>query len=239
VSALSPLLDVQALDLERDALAERRRTLPEREALRRAHARAGELDADHAALLERRDALTRSEHTLATEVAEVARHAKESEDTLYSGSVRVAKELASLQEEVRLIRAKQSGLEEQEMTLLEEIDGLESAMRANREEREALDVETARLEAALRAAESEIDAQVAGLVEKRAGQLGGIPAPVLAEYERLRGKERLHGRAAAPLAGGNCGGCRVQLPVLEYNKMKAQPEDALLVCPHCARILVR
>ena len=62
---------------------------------------------------------------------------------------------------------------------------------------------------------------------------------MLAEYDRLRTKERLGGRAAARLADGSCEGCRVRLPVLEYNKMKAEPEDALLCCPRCARVLVR
>ena len=66
-----------------------------------------------------------------------------------------------------------------------------------------------------------------------------MPAAILAEYARLRTRDRLAGRAAAPLEQGSCGGCRVKLPVLDYNTMKAKPADALLLCPRCGRVLVR
>ena len=47
---LSPLLDVQALDLESDRLVERLRTLPERAELVRTGQRVSNLDADHTVL---------------------------------------------------------------------------------------------------------------------------------------------------------------------------------------------
>jgi predicted nucleic acid-binding Zn-ribbon protein len=41
------------------------------------------------------------------------------------------------------------------------------------------------------------------------------------------------------MTDGGCGGCRMRLPVIEYNRMKAEPEDALIACTHCGRVLVR
>jgi predicted nucleic acid-binding Zn-ribbon protein len=235
----SSLLEVQELDLACDGLVLRRKTLPEREALTQSHSRAASLDAAHTGLSERREGLNREEHTLSGEVAGVAAKAKEVEDTLYSGSVTAPKELETLQEEIRLLRERQSGLEEREMELLEEIDGTESLIADNRSERARTASETDDLGAAIGKAEGEIDAEVAKLTEQRGATSQQVPAATLAEYHRLRAKDRMAGRAAASLAQGSCGGCRMKLPVLEYNRMKAEPEDKLLSCTHCGRILVR
>jgi len=110
---------------------------------------------------------------------------------------------------------------------------------ANRATRKQCDRETRRIAAALQAAETEIDAELAQLGAQRREKVGDLPAAIVAEYDRLRGKDKLAGRAAALLVDGECGGCRVKLPVLEYNRMRAKPEDTLLTCPRCARVLVR
>jgi predicted nucleic acid-binding Zn-ribbon protein len=239
VSLLSPLLEVQDLDLAGDLLKLRRRDLPEREALRLCQARKAPLDEAHAALVDLRASLRLSEHGIGAEVAEMATRISAVEHTLYAGTVRVSKELMALQEEIRLLRQKQSGLEEQEMELLEEIDRTETEMAENRALRKQTDAETDALTAAIRGAEAAIDAELALLGEQRRALIDGIPPGILAEYERLRTRERLAGRAAVPLRDGSCGGCRMKLPVLEYNQMKARPEDALLCCVHCSRVLVR
>jgi len=239
VSKLSQLLEAQELDLAIDRLTERRRTLPEREALRRAQALAAELDEAHRQLGAHRETLHQAEHALDEEVATIATKAKEVEDTLYGGSVRSSKELSGLQEELRQLREKQSGLEEREMALLEEIEQVGRDREANRAARKQCDRDTADIEAAIRAAEGEIDTELAQLAAQRSEKVEDLPGAIVAEYERLRGKEKMAGRAAALLVEGGCGGCRVKLPVLEYNRMKTKPEDTLLTCPRCARVLVR
>ena len=95
------------------------------------------------------------------------------------------------------------------------------------------------LEQSLTAAEQAIDAERARLEEERRGKAGDVPSEILVTYEKLRTRERLVGRAAAPIVEGGCEGCHMKLPVLEYNRMKSKPEDALLLCIHCGRILVR
>lgn len=239
MSKISRLLEVQELDLASDQLNERRSTLPEREALRQCHANIADIDAAHVALLERREALGRDERELAGEVGAMASRAQEADDTLYSGTIKVAKELSAVQEEVRMLREKQSALEERQMELLEEIDQLESETSDNRSTRTRKVAEGEEIQQAIGRAEGEIDAELARLVGERSPLAGEVPANILADYERLRTKERMAGRAAAPLADGSCGGCRVRLPVMEYTRMKAEPEDKLLTCTRCSRILVR
>jgi predicted nucleic acid-binding Zn-ribbon protein len=239
VAPLSQLLDVQILDLESDRLKVRREGMPEREALEQSRARGGALDESHLAMLEAREALSRAEREISGEVAALAARAKEVEETLYSGSISAPKELESLQEEIRLLREKQSGLEEREMGLLEEIDRAENEIADNRAARDQTEDERRGLETMIHKAESEIDAELARLAEQALETRAAIPAEILDAYDGRRSRPRLAGRAAAPLAEGSCGGCHMQLPRLDYDRMKAEPADTLLLCVHCGRVLVR
>ena len=238
-SPQSPLLEVQKLDLAADKQIVRRRDLPERESLVACESHAASLDADHEQLRERRQALARSEHELEAEVQGVAAKAQEAEDKLYSGSITSPKELAAQQDEVRLLRERQAGLEEREMTLLEEIEELEGVIAENRTARERSDAQAAEIREAIRKAEGEIDTELASLASERAPWLPQIPQAILDEYERLRSSPKLGGRVAAQLGDGRCDGCGIKLPVLEYKRMREQPEEAVLRCVSCRRVLVR
>jgi len=239
LNILTPLLALQDLDLSSDRLAMKRRTLPERERLLFAEAQMQPLDAAHAALLAKRNELARAEHALGSEVAAMAARAKEVETTLYSGTVRSSKELSALQAEMQTLRERQVGLETRELSLLEEIDRAEQDMAGNRALREASDAEARKWADALAAAERVIDLDLDGLGEARRTDAAGVPAAILVAYEKLRKRERLVGRAVAQIVDGGCSGCRMRLPVHEHSLMQAQPEDALLLCVHCGRILVR
>jgi predicted nucleic acid-binding Zn-ribbon protein len=239
VTLLTPLLELQAFDLQSDRLGAERAALPEREALRVAGVAADTLEGSHALLVEKRRALADAEHGLGADVAAVAARAKAVEQTLYSGSVRIPKELTALQTEIRLFRVQQSEIEGRELGILEEIERAEAEIAENRARRAEIATEMKTLASALAAAEGAIDAERAKLDGQRAGLLEAIPSEVRVAYERLRGRERLGGRAAAAIVAGGCEGCHMKLPVLEYNRMKSKPEDALLLCIHCGRILVR
>lgn len=239
MTLLSPLLEIQTSDLASDRLGRERAALPERESLRLAEIAIGGLDEIHAKLLAQRAQLAQAEHGLGAEVAAVAARAKAVETTLYSGSVRIPKELSALQAEIRGFRVQQAELEGRELALLEEIDRAETEIAENRSARERITAEMKKLGQSLAAAEQAIDAERAKLGEERSGKAVGVPSEILAAYERLRTRDRLVGRAVAAIVEGGCEGCHMKLPVLEYNRMKSKPEDALLLCVHCGRILVR
>lgn len=236
---ISALLDVQVLDLESDRLAERRRTLPERAELKQALVEAASLDQAHAVITEKREGLGRAEHKLGTEVADVAAKAKKEEDLLYSGSVKISKELEALQLEIQLLRERQSEFEEKELELLEEIEQTDAELESNRAEYGRQTDACTTLESLIQSAEVEIDGELGVLAGKRGELVADISAEILTVYERLRKKEQLGGRAAAPMSDGSCGGCMIKLPVMEYERMKNEPEDALISCVQCHRVLVR
>jgi predicted nucleic acid-binding Zn-ribbon protein len=237
--ALAPLLDLQDMDLTSDALVVRRRTLPERSERVENQSRAAALDVGWEALSGQRDELHAAEQALAAEVAAASDKAREVEDTLYSGTVKSPKELEGLQTEARLMRDKQAGLEERELELMEQMEEVEGQIQTNRNDHDECESRDRSLDAAIVLAEGEIDAELVALGESRSSTVQAIPSPVLEKYVTLRAVARLKGRAAARLVDGTCQACRIRLPVLECQKIKNQPAEALVYCTQCKRVLVR
>ena len=203
------------------------------------HARIARIDNEHAALVARRAAFEKDEHAMADQVAAVAARAKAAEDRLYGGSVTAAKDLSALQSEIASIRVQQEALEEQEMSLLEEVEQTETEMAKNRATRGGAEVDLAEIDARIAQAEGVIDAELSGYEREKSGHAEGLPVKIMNKYESLRSSERLGGIAAAAFTEKGCGGCKMQLPRLEVSRMREEPEDALLQCENCGRMLVR
>ena len=92
-----PLLELQRLDSEADALRARREALPERALLRDGETELAALATQRSAASEREVALGRDEHRVETQVTDARAKAQEIEATLYSGKVKVVNELKALQ----------------------------------------------------------------------------------------------------------------------------------------------
>jgi predicted nucleic acid-binding Zn-ribbon protein len=239
VPPLSPLLDVQELDVAADALKQRRADLPERAELVGCHERAEQLDRELAELEARREGLSSSERKLAGEVAAMAARVKEAEKKLYSGTVTLPKELEGLQEEQRTLQHKQSELEDQELELMEQIEATEGEMASNREARRESDDRAAQLLRSIASSEAEIDGELQSLDTSRRNVAAGLPAPVLEKYAELRQNRRMAGRPAARLTARTCQGCRLELPVLVHQRIQDEGPGALVRCPQCRRVLGR
>jgi predicted nucleic acid-binding Zn-ribbon protein len=239
VPLLAPLLDLQALDLECDRLRRQRETLPERAELARAVDEIASIEAAIAARQGELDELTRAEREVAADVTSMASRASEVETNLYSGTVSVAKELEALQEELGSWVRKKTDAEDRELALLEQIESTEAQLAACNHSRTTVEERVRSLEGKLDDSESVIDRAIAELEEQGAGLRAGLPRALLDVYDRLRLNPRLAGRAAVGVEGGSCGGCRVDLPVMEYRRVRDEPEDAVVTCVHCGRLFVR
>ena len=236
---IARLVDIQRLDLEADALHKRHAELPEREARSACDTELAALETAAAEISARRETLARAEHVLELDVEQVAAKAKGAEDTLYSGTVTVAKELETLAEEVRVHKARQDELELQELELLEQIEAVEDELAVNSEIAAAVRSRAAELDAAISGTEAEIAGALEGLEQAVGSAREDLPSAVLEAYAKLRDQPRLVGRAAARLVDKLCEGCRVDQPVLECKRMRDEPWDAVVCCVHCGRLLVR
>jgi predicted nucleic acid-binding Zn-ribbon protein len=158
----------------------------------------------------------------------------EYETKLYSGSIRVPKELQAMQEEVEMLGRQRGKLDEKILALMDEIEGV----RARDDETRQRLTEA---EAALRAKRTDhkekaerMQAQARALATQRKQVVAGVAPDLLRRYESLRAAKG--GVAIAPLEDNNaCGGCKMGLPSQLVQRVRAGA--TLEFCDNCGRIL--
>jgi predicted nucleic acid-binding Zn-ribbon protein len=239
MSDLAPLLELQDVDLACDAARARSANLPERALLPAIEARLAEIEAAIAAARSERASQKGEEERIAREVGEVAKAIEAAELERYSGGRKNKDQAAAHDESQTRLREKQASLEEQELELLESIEAVEARIAEQQSVYAAHRAESERARELFEKVEGEVAAELERLGLLRASIVPRIPNLLVTAYERVRIQPRKGGRGAAVLEGSQCGGCRIKLPSLEKTRMMAEPEDALIQCPQCRRVLIR
>ena len=236
MSALESLLAVQDRDTVIDQLIHRRAHLPERAELTAVEARIAEIESRRTEAQVRRDEVGARQSRLERDTASVEARINEIEKRMYSGAVSASRELQAMSAEVESLNGRRSSLDDDLLESMEEAEPIDEELSALLVERSAQDAEGERLRAAIAEAEVSIDAELDVERAARDEIAGGLPADLLATYERLRTK--LGGVGAARLVGSSCTGCHLTLPATELDRIKRGPADALVFCDQCGRILV-
>ncbi len=148
-----------------------------------------------------------------------------------------AKDLQALQHELDSLQRRQSELEDVEIEIMERAEGAEADVTRLEAERAELTAELQAATAARDDALKDYDAERATVAGPRADTVAGVGADLVALYEKIR--TQTGGLAAAPLRQRRCGGCQLELNTVEMNRIKAAPDDEVLRCEECRRILVR
>ena len=237
VGSLDDLLDVQSLDTQGDQLRHRREHLPEIAELERVRSERADADRRAEVVRSRLHDLRSRQKALEDEAALVEDKAADVERKLYDGSVQAHKELEAFQADHRMLKARQSELEDGAIELMEAAEPVEAELAvldgtvADRDE----DVE--RLAAELDAARTAVDAELDDVAARRQLAASGLPDEVMEVYEPLR--TRMGGIGAARLTGARCEGCHLEIPSAELEAVRKAPPEAVVTCPECGRILVR
>ena len=239
MSFLAPLLEIVNLDLASDAARKRSADLPERLELPKLAAKLVEIEGLLRAANADRAGLETEEEQVGLEVSQVSRDIEAAEVERYSGKRKDQDEAAAHKESQQNLREKQASLEEREMTLLEAIEASDERIQNAEAARAANRVDFENIGEAISKVEAEVAAELAQMAKAREGICLSVPASVLSAYDRVRLQAQKGGRGAAVLEDGRCGACRIKLPSLERTRMLAEPEDALIQCPQCRRVLVR
>jgi predicted nucleic acid-binding Zn-ribbon protein len=237
MSGLDDLLVVQGHDTTLDQLRHRRETLPERAALQQVETQRRQLLASRGDVAGQRDEVASRQASLEKDIATSEARIAEIDKRMYSGTISASRDLQAMATEIEHLKQRVSTLEDAALEAMDEREPLDGAVDALDEEAARLEAEAGALRVAIEAAEREIDEEIAREVDARAAAASSIADDLLARYEQLRG--RLGGIGAAKLEHGTCMGCRMQLPATELDRLKREPEDALIFCEQCGRILVR
>ena len=83
----------------------------------------------------------------------------------------------------------------------------------------------------------EIEAELERITATRSVLAPGLPADLVALYERLRASEG--GVGAGEISRGRCGGCHLDLMNNEKSEIRVAPSDEVLRHEECGRIMVR
>jgi uncharacterized protein len=230
------LMDVQDHDTTLDQLRHRIETLPERSELAEVNRRRQTLATAMSEVGARVDDLAGRQNKLEEQIASTAKRRHEIEVRMLSGEVSASRELQAMDHEVHQLAERQSGLEEEEIVLLEEEDPLDTELAGLRDEVATLEAEAERLNAAIAVAEKDIAVSITAQEAERAERARGLPDDLAERYELLR--SRLGGVGAARVVGNRCDGCHLTLSSIEIERIRRLPAEEFATCTQCDRILV-
>jgi predicted nucleic acid-binding Zn-ribbon protein len=231
------LLDLQKLDSAADQRRHQRANLPE--------------DAEITALTVRRaDVLGRSrdqqiivddlvvaQEKADADVEQVKARRKRDQDRMDQGLITNPKDLERMQHELESLERRISTLEDEELEVMEDLEGAQRDLAAMLADLAETDERLAVVTAARDEKYAEIDADLARIAAEREPIVGAVPADLLALYDRLRASK--NGVAVTELRARQCAGCMMSLDPLEIADIRTKGEDEVVRCEQCQRILVR
>ena len=232
--ALLTLLQLQRVDSTIDRLQARLAHLPEQAALDALEAKAQELDAQVAERQAVFDDVSTRQRRLDFEVDTLVQKIKAESGRLYSGVVSNAKELQDISREVEALKRRKSVLEDNDLEVMEERDGVEKELEALTSERSSLAAEIERGRVARDQAAGEAGLQLTAAETERQRWVPRVDPSLLKVYDTIRASKG--GVGAAAMVDGTCQGCHMRQPAQEAERVRTA--GGLVRCDECQRILV-
>lgn len=234
-AAQQRLLQLAEVDAELNRISHRRRSLPELEEVAAAERGVRKCRESVVGTETAGDDLDRDIRRLERDVDAVRARA-EKDRGLLAGSGLPAKQAADLQHELETLARRQEVLEDELLEVMEQREAtganLDNARVALERAEQLLSDAGGRRDVAL----ADLDSTEAGRDRDRTELAGGLPADLLALYEKLREQR---GVGAGALRARRCGACRLELDRSEISRIKAAAPEEVLRHEECGAILVR
>jgi len=230
VSRVSDLYRLQQIDIEIDLRGSQLAAINDQIANSPAMMQA---QAEHKTAHDSLAAARKQAKTLDDENKSLTTKIKVEEERLYGGRVTNPRELKDLQAEIDALNHKRESLDEEQLTAMDAVEGvekIESAARANLAKVEAA---RAREVSDLIAKRENLQSLISNLQENRSSAVTNISSDDLTLYESLRKRKR--GVAVAALANSSCKGCGESQSSSRIQIAKQEVEIAR--CANCERIL--
>ena len=176
--------------------------------------------------------LSRSE----VDVEQVVSRIEKDEKRLAAGTGS-PKELEQIQHELASLAKRRSELEEVELEIMVRIEAIDDRIKSLVAEVSNWESEVSKLKAQLDSEINELNSAKTRDVETRAELAKSIDTELLQLYEKIRSAS--DGVGAARLVGDKCEGCHLTMNAAEVTRIKSLPDDELVRCEECRRILIR
>ena len=231
------LLDVQELDSRLDQLRHRLRSLPEAAELATLATERTQVDGRHRDVQIQVDDLTREQRKADADVEQVKTRRTRDQDRMDRGLVTSPRDLERMSQELVSLARRISELEDQELEVMERLETAQGERARFAARLSDIDARIADLTGSRDAAAGEVTAEAATLTAERTVTADGVPADLLALYEKIRAQKG--GVGAARLVRRRCTGCSLDLTAADLGAIAKAPLDEVIRCEECNRILVR
>jgi predicted nucleic acid-binding Zn-ribbon protein len=154
-----------------------------------------------------------------------------------SGQITNPKDLERMQQELVSLERRITTLEDEELEVMERLEAAQMELDRATSELAQTDHRLAELAASRDNKLAALDEELASVAAERGPAAEGLPADLVALYDRLR--DQKGGVGAAALRARECGGCRLTIDNAEMAVIRAAAEDEVVRCEECQRILVR
>ncbi len=230
------LLEVQELDSRAAQLRHQRARLPEL-------AEITALEAERATITDQeRDArivvddLTVEQKKCDREVEQVKTRRERDTSRMESGQITSPKDLDRMQHELVSLERRITTLEDAELEVMESLEEAQQVLDGLGIRASDIESRLAEISLVCDEKQRDIDSSLDEVSHARGPAVEGIPADLMALYERLREKK---GSGAALLRLRQCGGCQLAIDASELGRIRSAPADEVVRCEECQRILVR
>jgi predicted nucleic acid-binding Zn-ribbon protein len=226
---LSPLVELQKLDLRIIEINEIRRKIPER------------LCSAEAPLREATQTLNDTKAAVDAAVKERRSHEKDLEAheahtekmKSHAASLKTNKEYQAHLFEIELANKKRGEFEEKILLAMDKIDQLQKTAKELEEKKKALERVFAEEKQVLDAQDRELAEELGQLEVKHREASARIEKGLLERYSQIKASRK--DQPLAAVRDGMCAGCRLQIPPQLIAQVKRS--DDLHVCPYCRRML--
>jgi len=226
---LSPLLELQKLDLRITEINDIRRKIPERLHTAEAPLRdASKILSDAKAAVEAA-AKERRAHEKDLEMHEAQTEKMKS----HAASLKTNKEYQAHLFEVELASKKRGDIEEKILLCMEKIDHLQQTVAETQSKVTALEASFAQEKKGLDERERTLAAELITVEASHRDAAAKVEKSLLNRYNQIKASRK--DQALAAVHGGLCMGCRLQIPPQLIAQVKRS--DDLHVCPYCRRML--
>ena len=226
---LSPLIELQKLDLRIMEITEQRRKIPER------------LYAVEAPLREARQVLQDTNAALESLVKERRSHEKDVEaqdahtDKMRArlSELKTNKEYQAHLFELQMANKKKSEIEDKVLACMEKIEQLQQVAKQAQETVRVAEQAFAQEKQVLDELDRKLSGELAELEAQQRDRAAHVEKSLLARYTKLKAARK--DQPLAAIKGGICSGCRLQIPPQLIAEVKRSQD--LHTCHYCHRML--
>jgi uncharacterized protein len=230
------LLDIAEIDARILRLRHQLATLPETKQINDLRVERKRIDDAAIDARVRRDDLAAAQAKAEKDVEAVRTRRVREQQRIDAGQVTNPKDLERLQAELANIDRRISVLEDEELEVMEQLEAASAEAADFDAQIAAIDEQAAALTEQRAARAAEVEQELAAVTAERGPATEGVPAELLALYDRLREQ---HGVGAGELRARQCGGCRLTVEPAELARIRAAQSNEVIRHEECGVIMVR